>query len=180
MVIKTGYLQSQWRRSCSSWRQFGLVGSCEGSSQWRYCLREGWWPDRKRERRTSSFLLLICFTSRETLRCWYTKATRSCIGGASRIVSLMTWIELDKGIGRIVSVAMVVASFDCFVSEIVTWNGRMARDPLDEDGRWNGVDGIVDGECSKMGWDESLKVGWRWWVSRIVQIPWQLLLPHRS
>ena len=49
-----------------------------------------WWPDRKRAIRASSFLLLICFASRETLRCLYTEATRSCIGGASRIVSLMT------------------------------------------------------------------------------------------
>ena len=33
-----------------------------------------------------------------------------CISGASRIVSLMTCIELDREIGGIVSVAMVVAS----------------------------------------------------------------------
>ena len=32
--------------------------------------------------------------------------------------------------------------FGCFVSYIITWNGRMARDPLNEDGRY-GVDGIV-------------------------------------
>ena len=39
----------------------------------------------------------------------------------------------------------------CFVGEIDTWNGRMTRDSLDEDGRRNGVDGNVDGECSRMG-----------------------------
>ena len=33
-----------------------------------------------------------------------------CISGASRIVSLMTCIELDREIGGILSVAMVVAS----------------------------------------------------------------------
>ena len=35
----------------------------------------------------------------------------------------------------------------------------MARDPLDEDGRRYGVDGIEDGECSRMGWDESFTQG---------------------
>ena len=91
-VKKVGQSQSQWRRSCSSWQQFRQVGSCEGSSRWRYCLREGWWPDRKGTIRMSSFLPLICFASQETLWCLHTEATRSCIGGASRIVSLMTWM----------------------------------------------------------------------------------------
>ena len=53
-------------------------------------------------------------------------------------------MELGIEIGRIVSVAMVVASFGCLVCEIVTWNERMARDPLNKDGRRDGVDGIVD------------------------------------
>ena len=110
IVIKDGQSQRQWRRSCSSRRQFGQIGSCEGSSRLTYCLREGWWPDRRRARRTSSFLFLICFASRETLRCWYTKATRSCIGKASRIVSLITWMDLDRETGRTVSVTMVLAS----------------------------------------------------------------------
>ena len=48
--------------------------------------------------------------SRETLQCLYTAATRSCLGGASGILLLMTWIELDRAMGRIASVAMVVAS----------------------------------------------------------------------
>ena len=80
----------------------------------------------------------------------YTEATRSCIGGASRIVLLM---ELDREIEIIVSVAMVAAGgfFGCYVGEIVTWNGRMARDPLDEDRKRNGADGIVDEGCSRMG-----------------------------
>ena len=34
--------------------------------------------------------------------------------------------------------------FGCLVCEIVTWNERMARDPLNKDGRRDGVDGIVD------------------------------------
>ena len=54
--------------------------------------------------------MLICFASRETLRWWYTEATRLCVGGASRIDSLMTWLELDREIGRMVSLAMVVTS----------------------------------------------------------------------
>ena len=80
----------------------------------------------------------------------YTGATRSSIGGASRIVLL---IELDREIEIIVSVAMVAAGgfFGCCVGEIVTWNGGMARDPLDEDRKRNGVDGIVDEGCSRMG-----------------------------
>ena len=41
--------------------------------------------------------------------------------------------------------------FGCCVGEIVTWNGGMARDPLDEDRKRNGVDGIVDEGCSRMG-----------------------------
>ena len=99
-------------------------------NRWRYCLREGWWPDRKRAIKTLSFLLLICFASRETLWCLhtlYTEATRSCIGGASRIVSLMTWKELDRGIERIVSVTMVVASLAALsmrsLSGIAEWPG---------------------------------------------------------
>ena len=35
----------------------------------------------------------------------------------------------------------------------------MARDPLDEDRKRYGVDGIVDWECSRMGWDESFTQG---------------------
>ena len=63
MVIKAGHSQSHWR-SCSFRRQFGQIGSCEGSSRWRYCLREGWRPDRRRARRTSSFsaVYLLCIT----------------------------------------------------------------------------------------------------------------------
>ena len=104
MVIKAGHSQSQWRRSCTSRRQFGQIESCDGSSRLRYCLREGWWPDRRKERRTSSFLLLICFVSRETVRCWYTKATRSCVAKASRIVSLINWTELDEETGKYVKI----------------------------------------------------------------------------
>ena len=110
MVIKAGHWQNQWRRSCSSRRQFGQIGSCEGSSQWRYCSREGWWSDRRPARRVSSYLLLICCASGETLRCWYTEATCSCVCGTSQIVSLLTWMELDRKIGRIVPVPMVVPS----------------------------------------------------------------------
>ena len=109
MVMKARYSQSQWRRSCSSRWKFRQIWSCEGSSRLRYCLSKGWWPDRRQARRASSFLLFICFASRETLRCWYTEATHSCVAGASRIVSLITSMELDREIGRIVSVALLVA-----------------------------------------------------------------------
>ena len=110
MIIKAGHSQSQWSRSCSPRRQFEQIRSCEGSSRWRYCLREGWWPDGRLARRTSPFLLVICFASRKTLRCCYTEATCSCAVGTSWIVSLMAWMELGREIGRIVCVAMVVAS----------------------------------------------------------------------
>ena len=127
MFIKAGHSQSQWRTSCTSRRQFGQIKSCDGSNRLSYCLREGWWPDRRRSRRRSSFLLLLCFASQETLRCWYTKTTCSRIGKASWIVCLITWIELDKKAGRIVSVAMVVASLGTLLSRtlpgIAEWPG---------------------------------------------------------
>ena len=34
--------------------------------------------------------------------------------------------------------------FGCFVRYIVTWNKRMTRDPLNEDGTRYGLDGTVD------------------------------------
>ena len=34
--------------------------------------------------------------------------------------------------------------FGCLVCEIITWNERMARDPLNKDGRRDGVDGTVN------------------------------------
>ena len=40
--------------------------------------------------------------------------------------------------------------FGCFISEIVTRDGRIARNPLDEDGGKNGVDRVTDGGCSRM------------------------------
>ena len=111
MVIKAVHLQSQWSRSCTLRQQFGQIGSWDWSSWLRYCLREGWWPYFRRARRTSSFLLLICFGSWESLQCWYTKAMRLCVGKALQIVSLIAWMELDKETGRLVSVAIVVGSF---------------------------------------------------------------------
>ena len=41
--------------------------------------------------------------------------------------------------------------FGCFVGEIITRDGRMARNPLNEDGRQNGVDRVVDRGCLRMG-----------------------------
>ena len=38
--------------------------------------------------------------------------------------------------------------FGCFVGGIR--DGRMARNPLDEDRRQNGVDRVADGGCSRM------------------------------
>ena len=70
----------------------------------------------------------------------------------------MTWIELDREIEKIVC-GNGGGFFGCFVGEITTWIGRMARDPLDEDGRRNEVDVILDGEYSRMGWDESFTQG---------------------
>ena len=50
-----------------------------------------------------------------------------CISEASRIVSLMTCIELDREIGGIVSVAMVVASLAALSARslpgIAEWSG---------------------------------------------------------
>ena len=40
--------------------------------------------------------------------------------------------------------------FGCFINEIVTRDGRMARNPLDEDGGQNGVGRVMDGGCSRM------------------------------
>ena len=40
--------------------------------------------------------------------------------------------------------------FGSFVSEIITRDSRMARNPLDEDGRQNGVDRVADRGCSGM------------------------------
>ena len=34
--------------------------------------------------------------------------------------------------------------FGCFVGQFVTWNVRIARDPLNEDGRRGEVNGIVN------------------------------------
>ena len=128
IVIKAGHSQSQWRRSCTSRQQFGQIGPCDESSRLRYCLREEWWPNRKQARKTSSFLLIICFASRKTLRCWYTKVTCLCVPKASRIVSLLiTWMKLDKETGRIVSVAMVVVSLAALLARslpgIAEWPG---------------------------------------------------------
>ena len=127
MAIKAGHLQSQWRRSCSSRQQSGEIRSCEGSSQLRYCLREGWWLDRRRARRTLPFLLFICFASQEILRFWYTETTRLCVCGPALIVSLITWMKLDREIGKIVYVVMVVASLAPLsarsLSGIAEWPG---------------------------------------------------------
>ena len=195
MVIKAGLSQSQWMRSCCSKWQFGQIGSCEGSSRWRYCLEEGWWPDRRGARRTSSFLLFICFASRETLWCWYTEATRLCVGGASRIVSLVTWMELDREIERIVSVAMVVATLAALSARLLPeWQNSQGYIGW----RWKAIwrwwncglrmfkNGMRWELCTrtyclcKRVW--RMKDGWLWWKSRIVQIPcpWKLLPLHRS
>ena len=40
--------------------------------------------------------------------------------------------------------------FGCFISEIVTRDGRMTRNLLDENGGQNGVDRVTDGGCSRM------------------------------
>ena len=135
------------------------IKSLEVLLERRYCFR------------TSSCPLLICFASRETLRCLYTEATRSCIGGASQIVSLMTWIELDREIGRIVSVAMVVASLAASPARSLS---GMAE--------WPGIYWMknVDGECSRMGWDEGFTKGLTvcakeyggWMMVDVGEFPW--------
>ena len=180
-------------RSCSSRQQFGQIRSCAGSSRWRYCLREGWWPDRRRARRASSFLLFICFVSRETLRYWYTEATRSCVSGASRIASLITWMELGRKIGRIVFVARWwILWLLCWLDRYLEWKNSQGSIERKWKTIWSwwscGLRMLEDG----MRWELHtrtyclckrvwrLKDGWRWWVSRIVQVPWQLLSPHRS
>ena len=119
MVIRARHWQSQCRRSCFLRQQLGQIGSCDGSSRLRYWLREGWWLDHRQARRRSSFLLLICFASWETLRCWYTKTMCLCVGKVSQIVSVITWMELDKETGRIVYVAMVVASLAALLARLL-------------------------------------------------------------
>ena len=155
MVIVAGHSQSQWRISWTLRQQFTQIGSSDGSSPLRYCLREGWWLDRRREIRMSSFLLLICFASQETLRCWEITAKCSYVGWASQIVSLITWMELEKRNRKNCVCGNGGGFFGCFVSYIITWNGRMARDPLNEDGRWYGVDGIVSWGGSRIWWNVS-------------------------
>ena len=167
------------------------MGSCEGSSRWRYCLREGRWPDRKWAIRTSSFLLFICFAPWDILHCLYTSSllvywwsvTNRLVNDLNRTKERNTKnCFCDNGGGF----------FRCLVGEIVAWNSRMARDSPDKGWRQNGVDELWMEKVR--GWDEMrvlhkdllsvqkstvLNV-WHWWVSRIVQIPWQLLVPHRS
>ena len=66
VVIVAEHSQSQWWWYCYSRRYFGQIESWDGSSRWRYCLREGWCLHCRRASRTSSFLLLIWFSSRVT------------------------------------------------------------------------------------------------------------------
>ena len=70
----------------------------------------------RRARRTSSFVLFICFASREILRCWYTEANHSCVGGASRIVSLITCMELNREIVKNCVCGNSGGFIGCFVS----------------------------------------------------------------
>ena len=165
MVIKAGHSHSWWCRSCSSTWQFGQIRSCEGSSRLRYCFREGWWPDLKQARRTSSFLLFICFVSWKTHRWWYTVATHSHVGGVSRIVSLMTWMELGKEIERIMFVAMVVASLTALSTKSLPgmeeWPGIhwiKVEDEMELMKLW------IENVRGRMRWDEmrwSEPSGWR-------------------
>ena len=72
-------------------------------------------------------MLFICFASRETLWCWYTEANRSCVGGASWVVSLITCMELNREIGIIVFAAIGVLSLAALSSRslpgIEEWPG---------------------------------------------------------
>ena len=196
MVIKAGHSQSQWCRSCSSWWQFEQIGSCEGSSRWRYYFREGWWPDLRWVRRTSCFLLFICFVSQETLRWWYTAATRSGVGGASRIVSLMTWMVLDIEIGRIVFVAMVVALLAALsarsVPRMEEWSGihwMKMEDNMEFMELWvedvRGWDEMRTSHKDLLTVQKSVEIeGWLGLVddqdSVDSMIPWWQLPPHKS
>ena len=192
MVIKAGHSQSQWCRSCSSRWQLGQIGSCEGSSQWRYCFREGWWPDL-RQARTSSFLLFICFVSQETLQWWYTAATHLCVDGASWIVLLMTWIVLDIEIVRIVFVAMVVASLAALSARSVPgmeeWPGihwMKMEDNMKFMELW--IENVRRWDEMKASHKDLLSVqkskkneGWLVLMDdQIVRIPWQQLPPHKN
>ena len=109
----------------SSRRQFVQIGPWDWSSRWRYFLKGGWWPDRRRAGRTSSFLLFICFASWEANA--LISSTRLCFGRSLWIVSFITSIELEKETGRIVSVAIVMASLAALLGrtlpEMAEWPG---------------------------------------------------------
>ena len=81
----------------------------------------------KTSRRTSPFLLFICFASQEILRFWYTETTCLSVCGQARIVSLITSMKLDREIRKIVHVVMVVASLTLLsarsLSAIAEWPG---------------------------------------------------------
>ena len=57
--------------------------------------------------------------------------------------------------GRVVSVAMMASLVALSARSLP---GIMVRDPLDKDWRWNGTDGIADGERSRM-WCEGFTQG---------------------
>ena len=193
MVIIVGHLLSQWRRSCTSRRQFGQIGSWDGCSQLRYCLREGRWPDRRLARRTSSFLFWICFGSWETLRCWYIRAKGSCVGRASRIVSLITWMELEKKQEELCLWQWWwLLWLLCRLDRYLEWqNGQGFTE-----WRWKMIwswwkcelrrlEDLMKRElhirtCCLFKRVRRLKDGCRWWMSRIMLIPWRLLPPRRS
>ena len=110
--VVAGHLHSQWSRSCSSKWHFEQTEYWDGLSSWRYCLREGWWPGRRKASSTSSFLLLICFAPRETF--W-------CVGGSLRVLSFITWIELENETGKTVSVVMEVATLAAMSCSSLSW-----------------------------------------------------------
>ena len=195
IVIVAGHSQSQWRRSCTSRRQFGLIGSWDRLSRLRYCLREGWWPDRRRATKISSFLLLICFVSWEIFM-------RNVGRLGQRVRVLVERCELfhwqPKWNPKMKQKELCLWQWrwllwlPCWLDRYLEWQNDQGPTAW----RWKMIWSWWKCELRRfedlMKWDLQIRIcclckrvwrskdNWRWWVSRIMLNPWQLLPPHRS
>ena len=141
MVSPARHSLSQWLGSCSSRWHFGQIWSWDGSRQWSYWWREGWWLDRRQASSTSSSWFLICFM----FACRWIIA--NCFIYNLNRAGKGNWKHYLGGNGG--------GFFGCFVGYFVTWNKRMTRDPLNEDGRRYVVNGIVNWRGTWIWWNES-------------------------
>ena len=102
--------------SCSLRHHFKLIGSWDGLSRWRYRWREWCWLDRREK---DVGWIVDQQAVRHLFDYWFLLSHEkhfgvgklvSCVDWSSRIIGFITCIELEKETGRIVLVAMVVAS----------------------------------------------------------------------